>query len=87
MKTRNKIALGVALAAVAALVAWSLQPRPVAVEVAAVAEGPFEQTIVDDGKTRVRERYVISAPLAGRVSATAAIMARARGSRRKYDEL
>jgi len=67
MKTRNKIALGVALAAVAALVAWSLQPRPVAVEVAAVAEGPFEQTIVDDGKTRVRERYVISAPLAGRV--------------------
>jgi HlyD family secretion protein len=52
---------------VAALVVWSLQPRPVAVEVATVAEGPFEQTIVDDGKTRVRERYVISAPLAGRV--------------------
>lgn len=67
MKTRNKIALGVALAAVAALVAWSLQPRPVAVEVAEVKLGPFEQTIVDDGKTRVRERYVISAPLAGRV--------------------
>jgi HlyD family secretion protein len=67
MKTRNRIALGVALAAVAALVVWSLQPRPVAVEVARVVQGPFEQTIVDDGKTRVRERYVISAPLAGRV--------------------
>jgi len=67
MKTRNGIALGVALAAVAALAAWSLQPRPVAVEVAAVVLGPFEQTIVDDGKTRVRERYLISAPLAGRV--------------------
>jgi len=67
MNTRNKVALGVALAAVAALVAWSLQPRPVAVEVARVAQGPFEQAIVDDGKTRVRERYVISAPLAGRV--------------------
>ena len=40
MKTRNKIALGVALAAVAALVAWSLQPRPVAVEVAEVKLGP-----------------------------------------------
>jgi len=37
------------------------------VEVAAVVLGPFEQTIVDDGKTRVRERYLISAPLAGRV--------------------
>ena len=67
MKTRNTIALGVALAAVAALVVWSLQPRPVAVEVAAVVSGAFEQTIVDDGKTRVRERYVIAAPLAGSV--------------------
>ena len=67
MKTRNTIALGLALAAVAALVVWSLQPRPVAVEVAEVASGPFEQTIVDDGKTRVRERYVIAAPLAGSV--------------------
>jgi HlyD family secretion protein len=67
MKTRNTIALGLSLAAVAALVAWSLQPRPVAVEVAKVAQGPFEQSIVDDGKTRVRERYVIAAPLAGRV--------------------
>ncbi len=67
MKTRNTIALGVALAAVAALVVWSLQARPVAVELAEVAAGLFEQTIVDDGKTRVRERYVISAPLAGSV--------------------
>ncbi|MDH5352405.1 MAG: efflux RND transporter periplasmic adaptor subunit [Betaproteobacteria bacterium] len=67
MKTRNTIALGVALAAVTALVVWSLQPRPVAVEVAAVVSGAFEQTIVDDGKTRVRERYVIAAPLAGSV--------------------
>ena len=32
-----------------------------------MARGPFEQTVVDDGKTRVRDRYVISAPLAGRV--------------------
>ena len=67
MKTRNQIALGVALAAVAALVVWSLRARPVAVETAAVTQGPFEQTIADDGVTRVRERYVIAAPLAGRV--------------------
>jgi HlyD family secretion protein len=67
MKRGNQIALGVALAAVAALAVWSLRPRPVAVETAAVTRGPFEQTIVDDGKTRVRERYVIAAPLAGRV--------------------
>jgi HlyD family secretion protein len=67
MKTRNKIALGVAALAVAALVAWALQPRPVAVETAEVTQGTFEQTVSDDGKTRVRDRYVVAAPLAGRV--------------------
>jgi HlyD family secretion protein len=37
------------------------------VELAEVARGAFEQFIADDGKTRVRDRYVIAAPLAGRV--------------------
>ena len=67
MKTRNKIALGVALAVLALAVVWALRPQPVAVEVAAVTRGVFEQTVADDGVTRVRERYVVSAPLAGRV--------------------
>ena len=34
-------------------------------EIAAVVRGAFEQTVIDDGKTRVRDRYVVSAPLAG----------------------
>jgi len=41
------------------------RPQPVLVEVADVTRGRFEQTIEEDGKTRVRERYVVSAPLAG----------------------
>ena len=67
MTRRNKIALAAALVALALLVAWALRPQPVAVELAAVTQGPFEQAIADDGKTRVRDRYVIAAPLAGRV--------------------
>jgi HlyD family secretion protein len=67
MRTRNKIALAVIAVLVAALVAWALRPQPIAVEVAPVARGAFEQTVIDDGKTRVRDRYVVSAPLAGRV--------------------
>src|SRR5690606_10378062 len=67
MKTRNKIALGAIAVLLVLVIAWALQPQPVAVEAATVARGPFEQTIVDDGRTRVRERYVIAAPLAGRV--------------------
>jgi HlyD family secretion protein len=54
-------------AAVIAALAWAFAPQPVMVEVARVASGRFEQTIDEDGKTRVRERYVVSAPLAGRV--------------------
>jgi len=67
MKTHNKIALGVLLALLATLVAWALRPQPVSVELAEVTRGVFEQTVSDDGKTRVRERYTVFAPLAGRV--------------------
>jgi len=67
MKKRNLVLLAAAGVALAALAAWALRPQPIAVETAAVTRGPFEQTVSDDGKTRVRERYVIAAPLAGRV--------------------
>jgi HlyD family secretion protein len=67
MKRRNLILLGVAVLAIAGLVAWALQPQPVAVELAQITRGTFEQLITDDGRTRVRDRYIIAAPLAGRV--------------------
>jgi len=67
MTRRNKIALAAALVVLALLVAWALRPQPVAVELAEVTRGPFEQAIAEDGQTRVRDRYVIAAPLAGRV--------------------
>src|SRR5512147_1106713 len=58
--------IGIALA-VAGIVGWALYPKPVAVETAPVTRGAFERTVDEDGKTRVRERYVVSAPLAGRL--------------------
>jgi HlyD family secretion protein len=67
MRTRNKIALGIFAAVLAALVAWALRAPPVSVELAQVERGVFEQTVSDDGKTRVRERYTVFAPLAGRL--------------------
>jgi HlyD family secretion protein len=56
--------IGAATAAVAAL-AWAFAPRPVEVEVAPVSQGRFEASIDEDGKTRLRERYLLSAPLGG----------------------
>ncbi len=53
------------LIAVVAGVLWSLKPRPIQVETATVTVGRFVATVDEDGKTRVRERYVVDAPLAG----------------------
>jgi HlyD family secretion protein len=58
---------GVALA-LALAVGWAFAPRPVEVELATVTQGPFETTIDEDGKTRLTNRYVVSAPLAGRLA-------------------
>ncbi|UCH18863.1 MAG: HlyD family efflux transporter periplasmic adaptor subunit, partial [Burkholderiales bacterium] len=60
------IAIGLALA-IAALV-WAFRPQPVPVETAEVRRGLFAQTIDEDGKTRVRERYVVAAPVAGQLA-------------------
>ncbi len=52
-------------AVVLAVLILALRPQPVQVEVAPVGRGLFVQTIDEDGKTRVRERYTVSAPLEG----------------------
>ncbi len=56
----------IAAGVVAALV-FAMQPKPVLVDVATIARGPLVVTISDDGRTRIRERYVVSAPLSGRL--------------------
>ncbi|HVK00978.1 MAG TPA: efflux RND transporter periplasmic adaptor subunit [Gemmatimonadales bacterium] len=53
--------------ALAGAIAYGLRPSPVAVETAAVTRGTFLVTVDEDGRTRVKDRYLISAPLAGRV--------------------
>jgi HlyD family secretion protein len=57
----------VALAAAMFLV-YTLRPIPVPVEVAAAGRGPLRVTIDEEGRTRVRDRYVVVAPVAGRVA-------------------
>ena len=49
----------------AAVVAWWLMPPAVLVETAPVTTGRFTATVDEDGKTRIRERYIVAAPLAG----------------------
>lgn len=45
----------------------SLMPRPVSVDLGAVTAGPITVSVREDGRTRVKERYVVFSPLAGRL--------------------
>ncbi len=67
-KTRRWIFGIASVAGLIVVLIWAFAPRPVAVELAAATVGRFEMSIEEDGKTRLRDRYVVSAPLAGRVS-------------------
>lgn len=67
MKTRRWVLWGVGLVVVAAAAFLGTRPQPVPAELAEVMRGPLEVTIDEEGETRVRDRFVISAPLAGRV--------------------
>lgn len=62
---RALVATTVLLAAGGAFLAF--RPRPVLVETEQVTRGRFEAVVEEDGRTRVRDRYVVSAPVAGRV--------------------
>jgi HlyD family secretion protein len=66
--TIGRVVAVLGLMAAVAGIAWSLMPRPIPVETAAVTKGRFVATVDEDGKTRVRERYVVASPLAGRLS-------------------
>lgn len=57
----------IAAVVVGGLVTVALWPSAVPVEVGVVTKGPLVVTIDEEGQTRVRDRYVVSAPVAGRV--------------------
>ncbi len=50
---------------IALVLTYALWPRPIRVEIASVTRGPMMVTVDEDGKTRVKERYIVSAPIAG----------------------
>lgn len=56
------IALGVAAAII-----YALLPKPLVVELSSVVKGPLVVTAEGDGKTRIKDRFVISAPVTGQM--------------------
>jgi HlyD family secretion protein len=68
MKRKTWILGGLGAGALALAVAWAFGPRPIEVELSPVTQGHFETTVDEDGKTRLTDRYLVSAPLAGRLA-------------------
>jgi len=50
-----------------ALVTWGLWPKPTLIETGAAFRGPLTVRVAEEGKTRVRNRYVVASPVAGKM--------------------
>lgn len=63
----RRIVLAAIAAGGAGALAWAFWPQPVPVDIAGIAEGTLEVTVDEEGMTRIRDIYTVSAPLAGKV--------------------
>jgi HlyD family secretion protein len=54
-------------AALVALLAFGLRPQPATVETARAINGALRATVSEEGKTRIRQRYVVSSPVTGQL--------------------
>jgi HlyD family secretion protein len=55
------------VAAIVAVTVWFAWPQPILVDAAPIVRGPMEVTIEEEGRTRARHVYTVSAPIAGKV--------------------
>ncbi|HEX2190594.1 MAG TPA: hypothetical protein VHG51_16920, partial [Longimicrobiaceae bacterium] len=62
--TRRRIVLAAVGVLVAAALVWGFLPDPVPVQTAEVRRGPLQVVVEEEGETQVRDRYVVSSPVA-----------------------
>ncbi len=63
----RRIPLLILVAAIVASLAYAFRPQPLPVDLASVGRGSLRLTVDEDGKTRIKQRYIVTAPLAGRL--------------------
>jgi HlyD family secretion protein len=56
-----------AVLALLALVAWGLRRQPIVVETGPATRSPLTVRVSEEGKTRVRNRYLVTAPVSGKM--------------------
>ncbi len=67
MKKRTKLIAVLAAILVIAGLALAFRPKPVLVDTATVVAGPLQETVDEEGKTRMHDHFVLAAPVAGRL--------------------
>ena len=65
MPGSKRLIMWISMLVLLALLAWGFMPKPVGVDVREVSLGRLSVTVTEEGKTRVIDRYIISAPVAG----------------------
>jgi HlyD family secretion protein len=65
---RRLIRIALVVIVLAAVLIWAFRPAPVSADFAVVERGSLQVTVDEEGRTRVRDRYVVSAPLPGRMA-------------------
>lgn len=67
MRARRYILWGAAALILIAAIGYALRPQPIPVDFATIAAGPLVASVEEEGETRVRDIFVLSAPITGRV--------------------
>ena len=62
---RRRVLVISVIAVVALALVYGFLPKPVSVDVMPAKRGPLRVTVEEEGRTRVKDRFVVSAPVAG----------------------
>jgi HlyD family secretion protein len=66
-KNMRKLVLVAAVAGIVVLMALAFRPSALDVDVATVRRGPLQETLEQEGKTRMHDSFVLASPVAGRL--------------------
>lgn len=66
-RTIRRVGIGVIAFGLIAFLVYAFQPAPVPVDLGGVSRGPMILSVDEEARTRVRDIYVVSAPVTGRL--------------------
>lgn len=67
MKRRNKIALAIVAAVVVVGLVLAFRPKAISVEMVAIKKGSIQETLDEEGKTRMHDRFILASAVAGKL--------------------